>query len=771
MTTISSTQQQHTKLHADKTHDDDDDAAVPSLEQLQHDELLAAAAPPADDAHTQQQSATQPVSCVIVHYDHSEQTTSADHSVPPLTLAAGATAAASAAAALTQPSMSYSMDDDKYRSLLSAKHRLAHSPALSESDDELDYSSASEHSAGSSSSAGSASSSAASSASPPTTSSSSPQPPSQSPARSYSPPKLHAQPAALIDLELVIDDQQKQQHSSMIVPSPDAANNNPAAGAVGNEVIPRISLEQERVEQEKQDHEFALALQAQLQNEVGAPARASPAAEVSPTSRRYPAPRPDGEYEHKAEDWRVRYARDLQMGAKIAARSSWETRVQEVAARIERGQANSDSDSSASSSDSEVNLDTEFDPIRIAPKRAPMPTAVVPVAPALLPSGIARSLAQSSRASLSNAQIGRKQKSSRWGRHGRYSGGELDDELASSSPPPPPVMATCGICQDEVSQHSTKVFGRQLGADGNIIQARNGVQCSHAFCIDCLKAYLQHEINDGKVLKLRCPGRSASNEPCGCIAPSGWVSQMVGRELYAKYERFLKLKADDSFRSCPNAKCMHVQQKSSVLALAGNQMVCEACHTEYCFLHDLAHVGSSCSAYQKRLASESKESLAHIASSTIRCPWPTCRTRCIKSSGCNHMTCSRCSTEFCYLCGGFYLGGLHFAGFNLIGCPGMKGEDAAAGSRNTVCRMALRWLIGFPLMIALFLVAFALFLAVEAVYLVWLFGLSPIWIVWGIGLCVHKRRTRGQRGYQDRKWERRYGACIGWGIYLIGGLC
>jgi hypothetical protein len=33
---------------------------------------------------------------------------------------------------------------------------------------------------------------------------------------------------------------------------------------------------------------------------------------------------------------------------------------------------------------------------------------------------------------------------------------------------------------------------------------------------------------------------------------------------------------------------------------------------------------------------------------------PMCRTKIIKSEGCDHMTCRYCSYEFCYICGGDY---------------------------------------------------------------------------------------------------------------------
>ena len=43
-----------------------------------------------------------------------------------------------------------------------------------------------------------------------------------------------------------------------------------------------------------------------------------------------------------------------------------------------------------------------------------------------------------------------------------------------------------------------------------------------------------------------------------------------------------------------------------------------------------------------------------------------------KTSGCNHMTCSRCNTEFCYVCGDRYLQvkflGGHESRFSVLGC-------------------------------------------------------------------------------------------------------
>lgn len=328
--------------------------------------------------------------------------------------------------------------------------------------------------------------------------------------------------------------------------------------------------------------------------------------------------------------------------------------------------------------------------------------------------------------------------------------------IARAPPQPPqPTSFSCGICLEDVIDVGV-VFGQQLDATGTII--RSDKQCTHTFCDECIRAFLVHEITDGQVLQIRCPGRDAAGAPCRCIAPSSWIKTRVGGVIFEKYERFLKLKQSDSYRSCPNTACMHVQRR----AVGGSKnMVCEKCATEYCFLHDLAHVSTSCREYQRQLASESVASLSHIASHTVQCPWPTCRVKCIKASGCNHMTCSQCDTEFCYLCGGFYFGGLHFSSGNIFGCPNMKNDDLPANCRRSIFRSAFRFLFGVPFFLLLVALALALFLAVEAVYLAWFVLISPTLLIW----CCAGSDAR------DQRWYRRLGKCLFWGIHLVAAFC
>lgn len=350
----------------------------------------------------------------------------------------------------------------------------------------------------------------------------------------------------------------------------------------------------------------------------------------------------------------------------------------------------------------------------------------------------------------------------------------------SAAPDPPQLTGlttfSCGICQEEnIPLWKGERFGLQVIRRGvrrgqEVKANKDGSYCTHRFCDECLRQYLEHQITNGEVLRIRCPGRDESGGICMCIAPSSWLQNHLTTDMWQRYQRFLQLRLDENYRSCPNVACMHVQKRGESTVpdhVDGlDCMKCVKCDTVYCFRHDLAHAnGPSCRDYQRQLDKESKESVSYIGETSVRCPWPTCRVRCTKADGCNHLQCPRCNTEFCYLCGGFYLGGLHFATLNLLGCPGLKSDVMGPNSRATWPRFFFKLFIGLPITLILMVLALALFLAVESIYLVWVFGLLPVWIVWGVLVCCM------EHGSTRNKYERRLNSCVTWGAKLIGGMC
>merc|ERR1719382_1547864 len=78
-------------------------------------------------------------------------------------------------------------------------------------------------------------------------------------------------------------------------------------------------------------------------------------------------------------------------------------------------------------------------------------------------------------------------------------------------------------------------------------------------------------------------------------------------------------------------------------------MRCPDCGTEFCYYHSNAHTGIPCAEYRKRMAREERLVEQGALRDTKACP--VCGVRTEKTGGCNHMTCQRCGSDWCWVCG------------------------------------------------------------------------------------------------------------------------
>lgn len=204
------------------------------------------------------------------------------------------------------------------------------------------------------------------------------------------------------------------------------------------------------------------------------------------------------------------------------------------------------------------------------------------------------------------------------------------------------------------------------------------------------------------------------------------------------------MKTNSSWVECP--RCNQLQKGDRFRP----QMKCEReeCGTEFCFLHSGAHPGTTCAEYIQKNKQLFKTDRKFLNVNTINCPNCTCGVPIAKSEGCNHMTCSQCNTEFCYLCGGAYMDGLHYASWNkILGCPDMKmSAESGVKSRATPKLMIAR-AICWPLTWAVCLCPLFLFIGLWAAFFsLWLCILvvcSPC-----IAYFFYKRPFSGEA----RKW-------------------
>lgn len=273
----------------------------------------------------------------------------------------------------------------------------------------------------------------------------------------------------------------------------------------------------------------------------------------------------------------------------------------------------------------------------------------------------------------------------------------------------------CQICLDNCPEQD----GYTLGG------------CGHVFCNDCIAGYLESRIRDGQT-HLPCPflpegdtDTGGLDTGCAISINDGDVSMIGGPALLERLERFRQMRQDASYRDCPQC---------SNPVLGGSawrpNLTCGGCSLTFCFVHSNAHPGQTCRQYERARRVQERDAAAAIAA--ISRPCPGCKTPIMRTGGCNHMTCTRCRTDFCWLCGrslgrnaGTYPN--HYASWNVCGCPGLQ---MAGGCLQNRSRPVV------SLCMCLYRMAFIIMSAVWAALWIAMIPLFPIYyIVLGIAVC------------------------------------
>eukprot|EP01027_Heterolobosea_sp_BB2_P017786 GEZU01025161.1.p1 GENE.GEZU01025161.1~~GEZU01025161.1.p1 ORF type:complete len:696 (+),score=61.61 GEZU01025161.1:48-2135(+) len=177
-------------------------------------------------------------------------------------------------------------------------------------------------------------------------------------------------------------------------------------------------------------------------------------------------------------------------------------------------------------------------------------------------------------------------------------------------------------------------------------------KCDHAFCVHCWKAHFSHSIKERKLFfdpvtqycTIKCIGHKCEE---GVLDPNS-IKKLVSPELFSKYEDIACEKAlflRSNGVSCPHPSCGAVMippDDESIKCLRCyhcKNLFCRDCHTGW-------HEGKTCK--QNMLALD-PQSFLKIHEITRQCP--KCNTNIEKNDGCNHMRCSNCGHQFCWICG------------------------------------------------------------------------------------------------------------------------
>ncbi len=198
--------------------------------------------------------------------------------------------------------------------------------------------------------------------------------------------------------------------------------------------------------------------------------------------------------------------------------------------------------------------------------------------------------------------------------------------------------------------------------------------CNRAVCRECLVNMVHAKIGLEGLVYIECP-----NPDCDTPFAKTEVLDLLGgnSEMKEKYERMrLEFEGDDRKKACPNCSLITEHEVPSKRRLQEDdvKIKCVRCSHDWCFACQAPwHEGLSCKQFRKGDKHFSKWTKGRSSAGTANCQkCPMCRVYIQRSTGCDHMTCNRCDTHFCYKCGGRFVDlpglGDHYDRMGVFGC-------------------------------------------------------------------------------------------------------
>lgn len=195
----------------------------------------------------------------------------------------------------------------------------------------------------------------------------------------------------------------------------------------------------------------------------------------------------------------------------------------------------------------------------------------------------------------------------------------------------------CGMCLEDVPYDSCE-----------------SLWCGHFFCRECWVEYIENTAERGGASSFSLPCPEAC---CGAAIPKSFILNFdLEPNIFEKldlYRRkyFVQCKRNE-WKFCPGLDCECIVQLQNVSLLTNTCVSCENKHS-FCYKcgHE-DHAPVDCQLVEQWLGkcdSES-ENAQWIITNTRKCP--KCNTRIQKNHGCNHMICTKCKFEFCWVCMG-----------------------------------------------------------------------------------------------------------------------
>ncbi|XP_002734676.1 ankyrin repeat and IBR domain-containing protein 1-like [Saccoglossus kowalevskii] len=199
--------------------------------------------------------------------------------------------------------------------------------------------------------------------------------------------------------------------------------------------------------------------------------------------------------------------------------------------------------------------------------------------------------------------------------------------------------------------------------------------CNHQFCRECWQSYLTGKIQEGNAHNIRCPAFD-----CTKLVPLETIENLVSRDMARRYLLFdIKAFVDSNphIKWCPAPGCGRAVKypgvDTPVRGTATNYLSSPQtsqsvdCGQGHFFCWDClgeAHEPCSCENLKKwheKIAEVKPEELSNTTKDsesaanflwlvTNSKPCPKCSSPIQKNEGCNHMKCTKCKYDFCWVC-------------------------------------------------------------------------------------------------------------------------
>jgi len=165
-------------------------------------------------------------------------------------------------------------------------------------------------------------------------------------------------------------------------------------------------------------------------------------------------------------------------------------------------------------------------------------------------------------------------------------------------------------------------------------------KCGHSFCNSCWYDFLSIKIKENKLISIKC-----LDYKCQEKLSDEFIINLLNNdyELIRKYKRFkseLEILNDPNKKLCPFPECDSYLELKDI---KNKEVTCLNNHT-FCFLClQKPHGKLPCN---ENLDTSIKE----FAKKNFVKKCPKCSIITEKTSGCNHIICSKCNYEWCWLC-------------------------------------------------------------------------------------------------------------------------